>query len=274
MTGLAEALQRARREALAPPPLLSLSAWAATYARLPAGTNAMPGRFEAFGYQKGWMDAITDPAVRMITVMKSARVGYTRCLDHAVGYFIHQDPSPILMVLPRVEDCEDFSRSEILPMLMDTPALAEITGDIKSRDANQRILKRTFKNGASVALVGANSPSGFRRVGARILRIDECDGFPLEAGQEGDQISLATKRTETYWNRRSIVGSTPTLRFQSRIEKAFNESDQRRYHVGCPQCQHYQTLRWENLKWDKTPAGEHLPETAHFVCERKWLHHS
>jgi terminase, large subunit len=268
MTGLAEALQRARREALAPPPLLSLSAWAATYARLPAGTNAMPGRFEAFGYQKGWMDAITDPAVRVITVMKSARVGYTRCLDHAVGYFIHQDPSPILMVLPRVEDCEDFSRSEILPMLMDTPALAEITGDIKSRDANQRILKRTFKNGASVALVGANSPSGFRRVGARILLIDECDGFPLEAGQEGDQISLATKRTETYWNRRSIVGSTPTLRFQSRIEKAFNESDQRRYHVGCPQCQHYQTLRWENLKWDKTPAGEHLPETAHFVCER------
>ena len=172
--GLSEALGRARREVLAPPPLLSLSAWAATYARLPAGANAMPGRFEAFGYQKGWLDAITDPTVRQVTVMKSARVGYTRCLDHAVGYFIHQDPSPILMVLPRVEDCEDFSRSEILPMLTDTPVLAEITGDIKSRDANQRILKRTFRNGASIAFVGANSPAGFRRISARIVLFDEC----------------------------------------------------------------------------------------------------
>jgi phage terminase large subunit GpA-like protein len=266
--GLSEALQRARRETLSPPPLLSLSQWAASYARLPAGANAMPGRFVAFGYQTGWLDAITDPAVRMVTVMKSARVGYTRVLDHAVGYFIHQDPSPVLMVLPRVEDCEDFSRSEILPMLTDTPVLAEITGDIKSRDANQRILKRTFRNGASVAFVGANSPAGFRRISARVVLFDECDGYPLEAGFEGDQISLGIKRAETFWNRKIVLGSTPLLKYQSRIERAFLESDMRRYHVPCPHCGHYQTLKWENLRWDKTPDGKHLPETAHFVCER------
>jgi phage terminase large subunit GpA-like protein len=212
MRALAEALQRARREALSPPPVLSLSQWAAEFARLPAGQNAMPGRFEAFGYQRGWLDAITDPTVRQVTVMKSARVGYTRCLDHAVGYFIHQDPSAILMVLPRVEDCEDFSRSEILPMLTDTPVLAEITGDIKSRDANQRILKRTFRNGASVAFVGSNSPAGFRRISARVVLFDETDGYPTEAGFEGDQISLGIKRAETFWNRKIVLGSTPLLR--------------------------------------------------------------
>jgi phage terminase large subunit GpA-like protein len=266
--GLTEALGRARREGLAPPPLLSLSQWAASYARLPAGANAMPGRFVAFGYQKAWLDAITDPSVRMVSIMKSARVGATRCLDHAVGYFIHQDPSPVLMVLPRVEDCEDFSRSEILPMLTDTPVLAEITGDIKSRDANQRILKRTFRNGASIAFVGANSPAGFRRISARIILLDEVDGYPLEAGFEGDQVALATKRAETFWNKKVVLGSTPLLKYQSRIEKAFAESDQRRYHVPCPQCGHFQTLRWENLHWDKTPDGKHLPETAHFVCEK------
>jgi terminase, large subunit len=265
---LRDDLRQARREVLAPPPLLSLSAWAATYGRLPAGANAMPGRFVAFGYQKGWLDAITDPSIRQVTIMKSARVGFTRTIDLGVGYYIHQDPSPILMVLPRVEDCEDFSRSEILPMLLDTPALFAITGDIKSRDANQRILKRTFRNGASIAFVGANSPAGFRRISARIVMLDEVDGFPLEAGDEGDQISLAQKRSETFWNRRTILGSTPTLKYQSRVEKAFLESDRRHYHVPCPQCGHYQTLRWENLQWDKTPAGEHLPATAHFVCER------
>ena len=266
--GLQAALRAARREALSPPPVLTLSEWAAQHARLPAGTNAMPGRFQAFAYQRGWLDAITDPAVRQVSIMKSARVGYTRCLDHAVGYYVHQDPSPILMVLPRIEDCEDFSRSEILPMLTDTPVLAALTGDIKTRDANQRILKRMFRNGASIAFVGANSPAGFRRISARVVLLDEVDGFPFEAGFEGDQILLAQKRSETFWNRRCILGSTPTLKYQSRIEKAFLDSDQRHFHVPCPSCGQFQVLKWENLRWDKAPDGTHLPHTAHFVCER------
>jgi phage terminase large subunit GpA-like protein len=81
-------------------------------------------------------------------------------------------------------------------------------------------------------------------------------------------VSLGIKRSETFWNRKIVLGSTPLLKYQSRIEKAFNESDQRYYHVPCPQCGHFQTLRWENLRWDKTETGEHLPGTAHFVCER------
>jgi hypothetical protein len=47
------------------------------------------------------MDAVTDPSVKMISVMKSARIGYTRCLDNIVCYFIHHDPAPLLIVQPR-----------------------------------------------------------------------------------------------------------------------------------------------------------------------------
>ena len=216
------------------------------------------------------MDAVTDPAVKQITVMKSARVGYTKILDHVVGYFIAQDPSPILVVQPRVEDAEDYSRSEIAPMLRDTPVLAEIAGDLKAKDANQRILKRAFRNGASVSFVGANSPGGFRRITARIVAFDEVDGYPATgAGDEGDQITLGTKRTESFWNRKIILGSTPTVKGVSRIEKAWAESDQRRYHVACPGCGHRQVLRWANLRWDKDEDGTHRPETAHFVCEAR-----
>lgn len=75
------------------------------------------------------MDAVTDPTVEKISVMKSARVGYTKILDHVVGYYLHQDPSPILIVQPRVEDAEDYSKSEIAPMLRDTPALVDIAPD-------------------------------------------------------------------------------------------------------------------------------------------------
>ena len=120
-------------------------------------------------------------------------------------------------------------------MLTDTPVLAELTGDIKTRDANQRILKRQFRNGARIAFVGANSPAGFRRISARVVLFDEVDGFPLEAGFEGDQVQLGIKRTETFWNRRIVLGSTPTLKYQSRIEKSFADSDQRYYRVPVPE---------------------------------------
>jgi len=266
---LIEAMLYARREALKPPPRLTLSQWANRFAYLSPETSAKGGKFQAFAYQNGIMDAITDPSVLQITVMKSARVGYTKILDHVAGYFIHQDPSPILIVQPRVEDAEDYSRTEIAPMLRDTPALAAIAGDLKAKDANQRILKRSFKNGASVSFVGANSPGGFRRITARIIAFDEVDGYPVDgAGNEGDQITLGTKRSETFWNRKIILGSTPTIKGVSRIEKAWEESDQRRYFVPCPHCGASQTIKWANLKWERDEAtGDHKPETAYLVCE-------
>jgi terminase, large subunit len=268
MTPLDAALDQAQRTALAPPPLLSLAQWSEKNARIPAAGNAQPGRWSAYPYQVGWLEAISDPRVRQVAVMKSSRVGYTRCLLNAIGFYVDQDPSPILVVLPRESDCEDFSRSDVLSTLLETPALASIVGDYKSRDANQRIMKRMFKNGASIAFVGANSPAGFRRISAKVLLVDECDGFPLEAGAEGDQISLAIKRTESFWSRRIVIGSTPTLKYQSRIERAFLEGDQRHYHVPCPHCGTFQVLHFENLHWDKTESGEHLPHTAHFICSR------
>lgn len=215
------------------------------------------------------MDAVNDPAVKMITVMKSARCGYTRILDNVIGYFVHQDPAPILVVQPRVEDAEDYSRTEIAPLIRDTPVLSEllVSGTAGTKDPDQRIAKRVFRNGSSVSFVGANSPSGFRRITVRIACFDEVDGYPIEgAGREGDQIMLGIKRTDSFWNRKIILGSTPTVKGMSRIERSYAESDQRHYHVPCPHCGHSQVLEWANLRWDEAGDGRNLPGTAHFVC--------
>lgn len=270
---LCAALDEARRKNLAPPPKLTLSQWAARYAVLSPETSAQTGRFEAFGYQNGIMDAFTDAANEAVVVMKSARVGFTKLLDNAVGFYLHQDPCPVLVVQPRVEDAEDYSSTEIAPMLRDTPVLAEIVGDINARDAKQKLLKRVFRNGASITFVGANSPGGFRRITVRVVIFDEVDGYPVTgAGSGGDQISLGTRRAETFWNRRVIMGSTPTDAATSRINKAWKGTDQRRYFVPCPHCGEFQVLEWggkdspHGIKWQKGPAGENLAETAHYVC--------
>jgi phage terminase large subunit GpA-like protein len=270
---LYEGLLAARRENLLPPPKLTLSEWAERYAVLSRETSAQTGRFRAFGYQRGMLDAVTDPSVEKISVMKSARVGYTKLMDHAVGYFIHQDPSPILVVQPRVEDAESYSKTEIAPMLRDTPVLAAIAGDQKAKNSDQTILAKTFRNGSSLTLVGANSPAGFRRITSRVVMFDEVDAYPVDgAGNEGDQIALGTKRSETFWNRKIVLGSTPTVKGYSRIEKSFAESDQRFFFVKCPHCGEQQVLEWggpdtpHGMKWDKDENGNGLPETVYYVC--------
>ncbi|MBO1929603.1 phage terminase large subunit family protein [Providencia rettgeri] len=104
-----------KRADVKPPEPLSLSEWANKYAVLSRENAAQTGRFRSFKYQDGMMDAITDPTVTQVSVMKSARVGYTKILDHVVGYYLSHDPSPILVVQPRVEDAEDYSKGEIAP---------------------------------------------------------------------------------------------------------------------------------------------------------------
>lgn len=206
------------------------------------------------------MDACTDPAIERITLKKSARVGYTKILNHLVAYHIHQDPAPILVVQPTIEDAQGWSKDELAPALRDTPVLAELVGENKTRESGNTILKKSYPGG-TLSVTGANSARGFRRLTVRLVLFDEVDGYPPSAGDEGDQIALGVRRTDTFWNRKIVIGSTPTVKGISRVDKSFEESDQRYYYVPCPHCGHQHRLEWKNLQW---PEGE--PEKAYFVC--------
>jgi phage terminase large subunit GpA-like protein len=250
-----------------PPPRLSLSEWADRYFYLSPESAAEPGRWRTLPYQRGIMDAITDPAVERVTWMKSARVGATKIMDAVVGYYMHQDPCPIMIVQPTVEDAEGYSKEEIAPMLRDCEVLAALVRQPTAKVSEQTILHKTFKGGGSVSMVGANSGRGFRRVSRRIVIFDEVDGYPPSAGPDGDQIRLGIQRTAYYWNRKIIAASTPLTAGASRIEEMFEAGDQRRYHVPCPHCGHRDILVFhegERGHWMQWPDGE--PEAAHFVC--------
>jgi len=248
------------RAAWRPPPRLKLSEWADEHFYLSAESAAEPGRWRTLPYQRGIMDAITDPTVWRVSVMKSARVGYTKILNATVGYYVHQDPCPVMIVQPTIEDAQGYSKEEIAPMLRDVPVLAAIIPESKTRDSDNTILLKKFPGG-SLSVVGANSGRGFRRVSRKVVAFDETDGYPPSAGSEGDQIQLGIRRTEYYWDRKVIDGSTPTIDGRSRIQQSFYAGDQRRYYVPCPHCGFFQVLEFKQLKWPK-----HKPELAIFVC--------
>lgn len=239
---------------------MPLSRWADEHFYLSAESAAEPGKWTSLPYQRGILDAFTDPDVERVSMMKSARVGWTKCLNAVVGYYMHQDPCPVMLVQPTIEDAEGYSKEEIAPMLRDVPVLAAIMPRGKSKDTDNTILAKRFPGG-SLSMVGANSPRGFRRVSRKVVLFDETDGYPASAGAEGDQIQLGIRRTEYYWDRKIGDGSTPTIAGRSRIEQSFYAGDQRRYYVPCPHCSTFQVLRFTSMKW---PKGS--PEAAVYVC--------
>jgi phage terminase large subunit GpA-like protein len=248
-------------ERFRPPPKLTNSEWADEKFYLSPESSAEPGKWKTYSYQREPLDAMSDPFIEVVTVKKSARVGYTKWLNIDTGYNIEQTPCPQLTVQPTIDDAQGYSKDEIAVMLRDTPCLYGLVAEAKSRDSNNTILKKHFPGG-SLTLIGANSARGFRRITVRVVRLDEVDAYPLNAGKEGDQILLAIKRTETFWNRKIIIGSTPVLKGQSRVDEWFKKSDQRYYMVPCPTCGGFQRLKFANMKW---PKGN--PERAYFICE-------
>lgn len=206
------------------------------------------------------MDALSERGIHTVVVMSSAQIGKTVILKAMIGYHVDQDPAPILMLQPTEQMAEAFSKDRLAPMIRDTPALRNKIADPRARDSGNSILHKRF-DGGHLTLAGSNSPASLASRPIRVVLCDEIDRYPASAGTEGDPVNLAIKRAATFWNRRIVLTSTPTIKGLSRIELAFNESDQRRYYVPCPHCAEPQTLQWGNVQW---PPNE--PERAALVC--------
>lgn len=228
---------------------------------------AAPGKWntDRAPYERGVMDSINDPAVETIVWMKSAQVGASEVGLNIIGYFIDQDPCPILMITPTLQASQDWSKDRLYPMLRDTPCLTAKVSEEKSRDSDSTILHKRFLGG-HITAVGANSPSGLRMRPIRIVMADDIDAFSESAGGEGDPLTLASKRATTFFNRKKIFFSTPTIKGLSRIAAAFDESDQRFYMVPCPECGSMIAFEWKQMKWEKDKDGNHLPETSYHEC--------
>ncbi len=207
------------------------------------------------------MDAINDPQNEEIIFIKSAQVGATEILNNIIGYFMDQDPSPMLVLQPTLEMAETWSKDRLSPMLRDTPVLSGKIQDNKKKDSGNTILHKIFPGGHLTA-AGANSPSSLASRPIRILLTDEIDRYPSSAGEEGDPIDLGKKRTTTFWNRLIFKTSTPTIKGISRVEKDWEISDQRRYFVPCPHCGEFQHLQWKNIQFDSQSLTAVL-----YLCE-------
>jgi phage terminase large subunit GpA-like protein len=251
ITGARTAIRRERelrRQIFHPPSKLTLSEWADKYRYISDVASAEPGKWRTSRapFQRGMMDAISDRGVQRVVIVGGSQWGKSEKLINTAFYFIHQEPSPILMVRPSLEDARDFSEDRIKSNAECTP---EIKKRLKSssgrRSSGDKMLRKAF-NGGHLTLVGANSATGLANRPIRVVLFDEVDKYPRSAGDKGDPIALAENRTQTFRHRKKIVlVSTPGVKGVSKIWPEWERSDQRKFFVPCPHCHHFQVLVWK-----------------------------
>ncbi|CAA2104960.1 hypothetical protein MBUL_02956 [Methylobacterium bullatum] len=257
MTALDNVRRRALR-ALIPPPRLRLSEWIETEMRLPEGVSALPGRVRLWPYQREIADAITDPTLERVTLIKPVRVGFTTLLSGALASFVANEPSPILVLLPTESDCRDYVVSDLEPIFEATPVLNGLLSAENDETGRNTLASRRFPGG-SLKIVAAKSPRNLRRHNVRILLMDEVDG--METSKEGDPITLAERRTLSFPNRKIIMGSTPVHEETSNVLRAYEQSDSRVFEVPCKLCGVFNEILWANIEWQAR-----RPETAAYRC--------
>lgn len=262
LTKFKEQLASLRREAFKPLPVLSLSEWADTHRRLSSEASAEPGQWRTSRaeYQRGIMDAISDRKNERIVVMSSSQIGKTEIILNLLAYFIHQEPSPILLTLPTVSIAQDYSKDRIYPLIRDCPALQDRIPTPTNRSEYQTVMHKRFIGG-HLTLTGANAPSQLSSRPVRVFLADEVDRFPMSAGKEGDPVTLGVQRTSNFPGRKLVLVSTPTIKSFSRIEMEYDSSDQRRYYIECTNCYECFTPRWENVVYE-----DRNPETTRLKC--------
>lgn len=261
-------IERAWCEGLIPDPMLSVSEWADRHRMLSSKASSEPGRWRTSRtpYLKAIMDCLspTSPVERVV-FMKAAQLGATECGNNWIGYVIHHAPGPMMSVSPTVEMAKRNSKQRIDSLIEESPVLTELIAPSRSRDAGNTILAKEFRGGVLV-MTGANSAVGLRSMPVRYLFLDEVDGYPVDVDGEGSAVALAEARTRTFARRKIFIVSTPTIAGVSTIEREYEASDQRRYFVPCPHCDHRQWLRFEQLRWERDELGNR-PNTAAYVCE-------
>lgn len=274
LTPLQLALHKSRQKTLKPQSKLNLVEWADTYRYLSPEASAIPGKWrtEVVEAARQPMLAATDPKIHTVTVMGATQLLKTDLINNIVGYHIHQDPCPIVVMYPNLKAAEMWANDRLDKMLRDTPVLTELVPPKRSKakadGSKNNALLKTYPGGY-VAVIGANSPTDLSSRPVRIVLCDEVDKYPLSAGKEGDPIKLLEERTSTFFNRKHIRVCSPTIAGISRIEEEFEKGDQRYYHALCQHCGKYEKLVWTQVRYDKTnPDDTTFYECSH--CGSLW----
>lgn len=244
-----------------------MNVWMDRHFYLSAESSYGESRWQSWPFQVAIANCIGHDDIVEVDLMKSARIGYTKLLLAALGYFAQHKRRNQALWQPTDDDRDQFVKTELDPMLRDVEVMRDALTQSVLRHKDNTLQQKKFM-GSMLHTLGGKAAKNFRRITVDVGYIDEIDGFDRDIEKEGDPGTLAYKRVSGATFPKFVVGSTPTLRGFSLIEDRVALADKQfRFHIQCPHCAGYHPLSWgdkdepHGFKWT-----DRDPTTVRHVC--------
>ncbi|WP_370559890.1 terminase gpA endonuclease subunit [Edwardsiella tarda] len=222
-----------------------------------------------FNFQRDPLDQIINPNIRKIVLMSSAQLLKTTVLADAAQYFMANDPSNLCWASSTGIMTKKFRTGKWQKSINSCPVLKNIVSDKNDKNAVNDQHTQEYGNGQFVYFLSLNAPSQLRGITCKRIFLDEISNVDAE-GDEGNPLKLAEQRAHTFSESLIMCSSTP-LEPDDLICQQYQQSDQRKFFIKCPYCNHEHELVFENIKFEWV-IDEHSrrslpdPDTAKLVC--------
>lgn len=238
--------------AVAPRKPMRVSEWAAANRILSSKASNEPGRWrnDRNPLLVEPMDCFSARSpVREVVCRFPIQFGKSELENNVIGYTMCEVGGPVMVCLPAQVSLDKFIDQKINPLLEETPAVRRMLTSTASRETANR---RSFKEfeGGQLYLEHAGNPARLKSTSVRTLIVDEYSSFASACSTGDDPDAMLDGRTSAFpaTSKRLKVG-TPEIRGVCRIDAAYALSDQRRWHMPCPDCGHEQPFEWSGLHW-------------------------
>ncbi|MFM2476372.1 phage terminase large subunit family protein [Celerinatantimonas sp. MCCC 1A17872] len=255
--------------------------WADKYFRLPEGSSQIAGQWVTQPLQVALLNMMTNDAIKLMAIKKSARLGYTKMVVAAMLYLAEHKKRSTVFYQPVDDESDAFVVDEVDAPIAEMPIIQRIFPDWNVKSENNKVSKKVMV-GSTLDFRGATSPGNFRRLTKQVVIGDEVNAWPLEVGKkgkgEGNPVKLAMQRIKGASFPKAIFGTTPTVTGNSHIANILADCDLVfRFYLPCPHCGTEQVLEFgfqdgeflaHGLLWNESAQTiERKARSAFYRCQ-------
>ena len=274
---LSDAISRALSFLKIKQPLTAVE-WADQHFYLSAESSYIKGKWTTRPYQVAILNAMGHPDIEEVNWEKSARVGYTKLIVAAIGYFIEHKSRNIALWQPDDGARDSFSKKHIDSMIRDVKPVRTIFPWFNAKHKNNTIASKVFETQNQIYLLGGKAAKNYREISVDVGIYDELSKFDNDVEKEGSPLSLGDKRLEGSVFRKSIRGSTPSEHLSDEVPCLIHEAASKAAHymhryIPCPHCETFQVLKWGRgasksfgIVYDSEGSVEMQAASARYRC--------
>lgn len=214
---------------------------------IPYSPNPGSFRVENSPQIKEVFEAITDPRVRLVSIIAAVQSSKTTVSEIALAYIIANMPGPTLWLNETDEDAKDQSESRLQKLFDVCPPVKALYPANRHKKRNTTI---HFAHGMTLWVAGAHNKTNLQRRSIRWLIGDECWNWP-----PGHMAEAEARVTAFGWLGKCIFMSQGGEEDDD-MHRKFETTDQREWSFECPRCGCVQPFLWENIEWSKDCKDE------------------